>query len=184
MNHAIDCRALLVLDTMLLGAVTANAAQSSQELADNAELTARVKAALIADETTKARQIDIETYRDIIQLSGYVGTNEESMRAERLVASVRGVLEVRNALKIRQWLADKATSEAVDDATLTTRVKAALVADESTKAHEIKVETDVGVVQLSGFVSDDAESARARHVALAVDGVRQVRNDLQIAPAR
>lgn len=78
-------------------------------------LTARVKAALIADETTKARQINIESCRGIIQLSGYVGTNEESMQAERLAASVPGVLEIRNALEIRQRLAVDGARQARND---------------------------------------------------------------------
>ena len=107
MNCATGYRALLLLTAMLLGMSTANAAKSAAEVEENVVLTARVKAALIADEVTKARQIHIETYSGIIQLSGFVATNDEKMRAEKLAASVPGVLEVRNALEIRQRLADE-----------------------------------------------------------------------------
>lgn len=116
MKHAFDFRALLLLVALLMGMGTANAAKSAAESEENAALTARVKAALIADETTKARQINIEAYRGIVQLSGFVGTNEEKMRAERLAASVPGVLEVRNALEIRPQLADQGLSNGTDDA--------------------------------------------------------------------
>lgn len=78
-------------------------------------LTAGVKAALNTDKTTKARQINIETYRGIIQLSGYVGTNEESMQVEKLAASVPGMLEIRNALEIRQRLAIDGARQARND---------------------------------------------------------------------
>lgn len=116
MKHALDCRALLLLVALLMGMGTANAAKSAAESEENAALTARVKAALIADETTKARRINIETHRGIVQLSGFVGTNEEKMHAERLAASVPGVLEVRNALEIRPQLADRGLSNGTDDA--------------------------------------------------------------------
>ena len=116
MNHATAIPTLLLLAAMLLGMNTANAAMSAAESEENVVLTGRVKAALIADHITKARRIHIETYRGIIQLSGFVGTNEERMRAERLAASVPGVLEVRNALGIRPQLADKGLSNGTDDA--------------------------------------------------------------------
>jgi len=113
MNHAIAFRALLLFAAMLLGMSTASAAMSAAEVEENVVLTARVKATLIADEVTRARRIHIETYRGIIQLSGFVATNEEKMQAERLAASVPGVLEVRNALEIRQRLADEGAGKGV-----------------------------------------------------------------------
>ncbi len=113
MKHAIGCRALLVVVAMLLGMSTANAAKSAAEVEENVMLTAKVKAALIADKITRARQIHIETYQGIIQLSGFVATNEEKMQAERLAASVPGVLEVHNALEIRQHLADEGAGKGV-----------------------------------------------------------------------
>lgn len=107
MNYATGFRAMLLLAAILLGMSTANAAMSAAEVAENVRLTAKVKAALIADHVTRARQIHIETYGGIILLSGFVATNQEKMRAEKLAASVPGVLEVRNALEIRQRLADE-----------------------------------------------------------------------------
>lgn len=105
MNHAIAFRALLLFAAILLGTSTASAAKPAAEVEENAALTARVKAVLIADDVTMARRIHIETYRGIIQLSGFVATNDEKLQAEKLAASVPGVLEVRNALEIRQRLA-------------------------------------------------------------------------------
>lgn len=68
----------------------------------------------------------------------------------------------------------------VDDSVITAKVKAALIADSVTKAHQIDVETYQGEVQLSGFV--DAKEARARAAELArkVDGVRSVKNSLEV----
>lgn len=72
------------------------------------------------------------------------------------------------------------TGEYVDDAVITTKVKAALVEDPLTKAHEINVETFKGVVQLSGFVATSEEANRATYLARSVKGVTSVKNDLRL----
>lgn len=68
----------------------------------------------------------------------------------------------------------------VDDSVITGKVKAALVADPTTKAHQISVETFKGVVQLSGFVDTSEAKARATQVAGNVEGVKDVKNDLEL----
>jgi hyperosmotically inducible periplasmic protein len=68
--------------------------------------------------------------------------------------------------------------EYVDDATITTKVKAAMFDDPSVKVMQIGVETMQNVVQLSGFVDSAQTKARAGELAGSVTGVRQVKNDL------
>ncbi len=70
------------------------------------------------------------------------------------------------------------TGQNIDDSVITTKVKAKLIEDPLTKAHEISVETFKGTVQLSGFVESAAESAQAARIANAVDGVKSVKNSL------
>jgi hyperosmotically inducible protein len=72
------------------------------------------------------------------------------------------------------------TGEYIDDAVITTKVKAALFDDPVTKAYEIKVETYNRVVQLSGFVSSQNEANRAVEVARGVSGVTSVKNDMRL----
>jgi hyperosmotically inducible protein len=74
--------------------------------------------------------------------------------------------------------------EYIDDATITAKVKATLLADPEVKGTAVNVETYRGVVQLSGFVDSQAEIDRAAHKAYEVKGVASVRNDLQVKPAR
>jgi hyperosmotically inducible periplasmic protein len=66
------------------------------------------------------------------------------------------------------------------DATLTARVKAALVADPQAKALAINVDSHDGVVTLRGAVERDDEIAHALDVARGVDGVRDVVNRLSV----
>lgn len=68
--------------------------------------------------------------------------------------------------------------EYVDDTSLTTRVKAALLADKQVSGLAINVETFKGVVQLSGFANNEAERRRAHELAHGVKGVTTVRNDV------
>jgi osmotically-inducible protein OsmY len=72
------------------------------------------------------------------------------------------------------------TGEYVDDTVITTKVKAALFNEPALKSLEINVETFKGVVQLSGFVSSQANITRAVQVARGVNGVSSVRNDMRL----
>jgi osmotically-inducible protein OsmY len=75
------------------------------------------------------------------------------------------------------------TGAALDDATITTRVKTVLVNDSAIKVARIDVETFKGVVTLSGRVDSKDEEARAIALARTVKGVTGVKSTLQIGPA-
>ena len=68
----------------------------------------------------------------------------------------------------------------VDDTVITTKVKAAIFNEPTLKSTEINVETFKGVVQLSGFVSTQANIYKAAEVARNVSGVTNVRNDMRL----
>jgi osmotically-inducible protein OsmY len=68
----------------------------------------------------------------------------------------------------------------LDDSTITAGVKAAIFNDPLLKVAEINVETNEGVVQLSGFVSSADNVATASSVARTVKGVKSVKNDLRL----
>ena len=68
--------------------------------------------------------------------------------------------------------------EYVDDAVITTKVKAAVLEEPSLKSAEINVETAKGVVQLSGFVRSRADISKAAEIAKGVKGVKSVKNDM------
>ncbi|HEX6735805.1 MAG TPA: BON domain-containing protein [Azonexus sp.] len=76
----------------------------------------------------------------------------------------------------------ESTGEYIDDSVITTKVKSAFVQDKLVDAHEVKVDTFKGNVQLSGFVDSQSEIERAAQIAGKVPGVRSVRNDLRLKP--
>lgn len=152
--------------------------QSAGEVIDDSVLTAKVKVALIEDPVTKAGQINVETYRGVVQLGGFVDNAEQKAQATKVARSVTGVQEVRNDLRVSTPQAT--AGQVMDDGAMTGMVKAKLIEDTLTKAHQINVETQKGVVQLAGFVDSAAAKTRAGEIARSVDGVVEVRNELQI----
>jgi hyperosmotically inducible periplasmic protein len=68
----------------------------------------------------------------------------------------------------------------VDDATITTEVKAKLAAEKPSNLTRVSVATANGAVSLTGIVSTPTEKARAEEIARGVTGVRSVANNLQV----
>ena len=68
----------------------------------------------------------------------------------------------------------------IDDATITTRVKARMAEDKTVSATSINVETLNGTVQLSGFAKSTDERATAERLARSTPGVQAVRNDILV----
>jgi hyperosmotically inducible protein len=74
----------------------------------------------------------------------------------------------------------ESAGEYLDDTVITTRVKTAVFNEPTLKSSEINVETFKGVVQLSGFVSSQADINKAVEIARSIKGVTSVQNDMQL----
>jgi len=72
------------------------------------------------------------------------------------------------------------TGEYVDDASITTKVKTALLGDSGLKSFDISVTTDKDVVNLSGRVNTYEVKSRATQVASGIPGVRAVVNNIVV----
>jgi hyperosmotically inducible protein len=76
----------------------------------------------------------------------------------------------------------KTVGQTIDDTTMTTRVKTAMLNDESVGGLRVDVDTFKGVVTLSGRVKSQAEKDRAISIARSTSGVVEVKDALQIEP--
>jgi osmotically-inducible protein OsmY len=94
---------LLVACTVLGASSCASTATQSSagEYLDDTVITARVKTAIFADEDLKAREINVETFKGVVQLSGFVSTNTETLKAGELARGIDGVQSVRNDILIK-----------------------------------------------------------------------------------
>jgi osmotically-inducible protein OsmY len=64
-------------------------------------VTSKVKAALLDDSGLKSFDISVDTYKDVVQLSGFVGSNQVKAHAADVAAGVAGVRSVRNNLVVK-----------------------------------------------------------------------------------
>jgi hyperosmotically inducible protein len=162
-------------------------------------ITSSVKSKLVADDMVKARNIDVDTRDRVVTLTGTVQSPTEESRAVEIARNTKGVADVvdRLAIVTKEPGAAPTTgldsgpapsiSGAVGDATITSDVKARLLADSDVSGLRIDVDTRNGVVTLSGAVSTAAQKSRAAEIAAKADNVVRVEDNLlvqQAAPAR
>jgi hyperosmotically inducible protein len=174
--------AFLTLSVLLIAPTIASADDSTRSRSDG-EITTRVKTALIRNDETKARQINVETENGVVQLSGFVDSENMKTAAAATAQSVSGVQEVRNELIVRQG--DRSVGRGTDDAVIAAKVKSELATESGlASAAHVNVEVRSGVVQLSGFVSSADEKREAEQIASQVAGVTDVRNSIAVEPSR
>jgi hyperosmotically inducible protein len=145
---------------------------------DDSIVTASVKSALLADPDVKAFDFKVETRKGEVQLSGFVDKQTQIDLAVAVTRAVTGVKSVQNNVSLKS--AAPTVGGKVDDTIVTTKVKAALLADENVKSLDIAVITRQGEVQLSGFVNNQSQIDRAMDVVRSIDGVISVSNEMSI----
>lgn len=95
---------LLLLSALLLGAVgcaSTPTSSSAGEVIDDTVITARVKTAIFNDADLSVMEINVETFKGEVQLSGFVATQAEINKAGALARTVPGVAIVRNDIRIK-----------------------------------------------------------------------------------
>ena len=187
------CRLLLgVLGTAVL---LAGCSQS------DSGITASVKSKLIADELVKARTINVDTQDKVVTLTGTVQSPIEESHAIEIARNTNGVEEVVDKMSVASaepgaapttgqldTAPTSAIGGAIGDATITSDVKARLLADADVDGQKIEVQTHDRVVTLSGTVAPAAQKSRAVDLAVKADNVVRVEDNLLVqstpAPAR
>jgi osmotically-inducible protein OsmY len=75
--------------------------QSTGQYVDDSAITAKVKAAIFDEDSLKSRQINVETFKGVVQLSGFVDSSKNSRKAEQLAEDVDGVKSVINNIVVK-----------------------------------------------------------------------------------
>ena len=170
----------LALSMTLLCCSAAFADNATSRL-DDAGVTTKVKSALITNKDTKASQINVETSGGVVQLSGFVDSQAAKQAAETTAANVSGVKDVQNNLEIRDG--KRSTGVAVDDTVIAAKVKSEIAGKSGAgSATAVNVEVNRGIVSLSGFVSTPDQKSQAAQIARGVNGVVDVRNNIELKP--
>jgi len=75
--------------------------EGTGEYIDDSVITSKVKAAFAADPNVKATQVQVETFKGTVQLSGFVDSRESAQRAVEIARGIKGVKSVKNDTVIR-----------------------------------------------------------------------------------
>jgi osmotically-inducible protein OsmY len=93
-----------ILSILLVSAVgcAGSATKSSTgEYIDDTWITTKAKAVLIEDSLVRATEVNVETFKGVVQLSGFVSSDEAMIQAVRLVRDIQGVTAVKNDMRVR-----------------------------------------------------------------------------------
>jgi len=89
------------LITTFLGCAATQKRQSTGQYVDDSVITTKVKAAIFNEATLKTLQINVETFKGEVQLSGFVDSAQSVKKAGEVAGSVNGVVSVRNNLIVK-----------------------------------------------------------------------------------
>ncbi len=90
-----------VLLSIVLGCAGTAHKESSGEYVDDSWITSKVKAAFVKDKTLKASEINVETYKGTVQLSGFVSDPGDVSHAADVARDIKGVTSVKNDIRVK-----------------------------------------------------------------------------------
>jgi osmotically-inducible protein OsmY len=98
----IRCFMLVVLITGFAACASTSKQEGAGEYVDDSVITTKVKSKLAADDFLKSFEISVETYKGIVQLSGFVGSQQAVDKAGEIARGVQGVKSVENDLNVKK----------------------------------------------------------------------------------
>jgi osmotically-inducible protein OsmY len=93
--------ALAAAFVFILSCATTQKSESTGEYIDNSAISIKVRAAIVQEPSLNILDINVETYKGVVQLSGFVDSRDQSEKAEEISKKVPGVKSVENSLVIK-----------------------------------------------------------------------------------
>lgn len=85
----------------LLGCASTAKQEGTGEYVDDTVITAKVKGEIFNDPSLKSAEINVETFKGVVQLSGFVNSREDINKAVQVARSVKGVMSVKNDMRLK-----------------------------------------------------------------------------------
>ena len=92
---------LAILLSFLLGCAGSPTTEGTGEYVDDTVITTKVKAAIFDEPTLKSAEINVETFKGTVQLSGFVNSRADINKAIEVARSVKGVTSVKNDMRLK-----------------------------------------------------------------------------------
>src|SRR5215217_5594250 len=87
--------------TALAGCASTQKQESTGQYVDDTVITTKVKAAIFNEPTLKSAEINVETFKGVVQLSGFVGAAGSDATAVKVATAVGGVKSVKNDIRMK-----------------------------------------------------------------------------------
>ncbi len=91
----------IILLTIFLGCASTQKQAGTGEYIDDTVITTKVKAAILGDSTLNVAEINVETFKGVVQLSGFVKSEADISKAIELARGVKGVTSVKNDIRLK-----------------------------------------------------------------------------------
>jgi len=101
-NMFIGCFMILMLIATLVACASTSKQEGAGEYVDDSVITTKVKSLLASDDFLKSFEISVETYKGIVQLSGFVDSQKAIDKAGEIASGVGGVKSVKNKLEVKK----------------------------------------------------------------------------------
>jgi osmotically-inducible protein OsmY len=92
---------VVVLLVSLMGCAATARQESTGEYLDDSVITTMVKAEILQDATLKSSEINVETFKGVVQLSGFVNSQADINRAVEVARTIKGVTSVKNDMRVK-----------------------------------------------------------------------------------
>jgi len=92
---------MLILLASFLGCASTATHEGTGEYVDDSVITAKVKAAIFNDASLKSSEINVETFKGVVQLSGFVNSQADIDKAVKLARGVKGVTSVKDDMRVK-----------------------------------------------------------------------------------
>jgi len=92
---------LTALLAFMVGCAATSKQEGTGEYIDDTILTTKVKAAVLKEPTLKSAEINVETFKGVVQLSGFVNSQADINKAAEVARSVKGVKSVKNDMQVK-----------------------------------------------------------------------------------
>jgi len=96
-----SCLFLVAMLAFTFGCAATRTQESTGEYIDDTAITTSVKAAIFNDPYLKSAEINVETFKGVVQLTGFVSSKSEINRAVAVSRSVKGVRAVKNSMIVK-----------------------------------------------------------------------------------
>jgi len=153
---------------------------SYPERSDN-WMAVKIRSRLLVKANVSAATTKVTVNEGNVVLTGSAKNAAQKELTEAYTKDIDGVKSVKNEIVVKdEPAAPETIGEKIDDASITSQVKFALLSHKSTSALKTKVTTTDGVVRLTGDANSDAEKSLATKLAQDVRGTKSVTNDMTV----